>query len=33
MDTFTPLSTLSDRFARGEIDKEEYEKIDRVLGE
>jgi putative membrane protein len=29
----TPLDILKDRFARGEIDKEEYEERRRVLGE
>ncbi len=33
MVTFTPLGTLSNRFARGEIDREEYMEFDRVLGE
>jgi putative membrane protein len=29
----TPLDILKERFARGEIDKEEYEERRRVLGE
>jgi putative membrane protein len=29
----TPLDILKERFARGEIDKQEYEERRRVLGE